>query len=154
MKTILEFQDDGVPLKMYYGTKGVKHDDPQQSAFLHRLECSRKLIENLKVTFSQMCAGDKKYVSPTKVLKSITNDSGEPIELGDQKDIGEFNDSFLSRVQEGLNYKKLYEKMVKVKVKQENKPKDEQVSINESVYLETEMDMESVLESSICVEDA
>ena len=64
-----------------------------------------------------MCAGDKKYVNPTKVLKSITNDSGEPIELGDQKDIGEFNDSFLSRVQEGLNYKKLYERMVKIKNK-------------------------------------
>ena len=75
------------------------------------------MIDNLKVTFSQMCAGDKKYVNPTKVLKSITNDSGEPIELGDQKDIGEFNDSFLSRVQEGLNYKKLYERMVKIKTK-------------------------------------
>jgi ubiquitin carboxyl-terminal hydrolase 25/28 len=66
-----------------------------------------------------MCAGDKKYVNPAKVLKSITNDSGEPIELGDQKDIGEFNDSFLSRVQEGLNFKKLYDQMLKIKKKQE-----------------------------------
>ena len=27
--------------------------------------------------------GDKKYVNPTKILNSISNDSGEPIELGD-----------------------------------------------------------------------
>lgn len=45
-----------------------------------------------------MSIGDSKYVDPTKVLKSITDDSGKIIELGNQRDIGEFNDSFLSRV--------------------------------------------------------
>ena len=68
-----------------------------------------------------MCMGDKKYADPTKVLKSITDDSGAPIVVGDEKDIGEFNDSFLSRVQEGLNYKKLYEEMIKIKKRKERK---------------------------------
>ena len=64
-----------------------------------------------------MCVGDKKYADPTQVLKFITNDSGQNIDLGDQKDIGEFNDSFLSRVQEGLNFRKLYENMIKTRKK-------------------------------------
>lgn len=64
-----------------------------------------------------MSIGDGKYADPTKVLKSITDDSGKVIELGNQKDIGEFNDSFLSRVQEGLNYKKIYHKFQKIKMK-------------------------------------
>lgn len=62
------------------------------------MEKSRLLIKNLKILFAEMTIGNKKYADPTKVLKSITDDSGNPIMLGDQKDIGEFNDSFLSRV--------------------------------------------------------
>jgi hypothetical protein len=42
-------------------------------------------------------------------LKSLTDGNGRPFEIGDERDIGEFNDTFLSRVQDGLNYKKLYE---------------------------------------------
>ena len=45
-----------------------------------------------------MALGDKKYADPSMVLKSITDDSGRQMEIGDEKDIGEFNDSFLSRI--------------------------------------------------------
>lgn len=55
----------------------------------------------------------KKYGDPTEVLKSITDDYGKPVEIGEEKDIGEFNDTFLSRVQEGLNYKQLYKEFVR-----------------------------------------
>ena len=58
-----------------------------------------------------MSIGNKKYADPSQVLKFITDDSGKQINLGDQKDIGEFNDSLLSRVQEGLNYKKILEQL-------------------------------------------
>ena len=95
--------------------------------------------------------GDKKYADPTNVLKSITDDSGSPIVVGDEKDIGEFNDSFLSRVQEGLNYKKLYDEMIKIKRrkerKMEKKQKDIEIDDSSSVYCETDMN------SSICVDD-
>lgn len=83
------------------------------------MEKSRVLIKHLKIIFAQMAVGDKKYADPTNVLKSITSDSGSPIELGDQKDIGEFNDSFLSRVQEGLNYRALYQEMINLKKNKE-----------------------------------
>jgi len=55
-----------------------------------------------------MAISDKKYADPTGVLRNITDDSGKTIEIGEEKDIGDFNDSFLSRVQEGLNYRLLY----------------------------------------------
>ena len=38
-----------------------------------------------------MTKSDKKYADPTAVLKSIVDDFGNTIEIGDQKDIGEFN---------------------------------------------------------------
>lgn len=59
--------------------------------------------------FGQMTKGYKKYADPTQVLKALTDDMGKAIEIGEEKDIGEFSDTFLSRVQEGLNYKQLYQ---------------------------------------------
>lgn len=49
-----------------------------------------------------MIASDRKYVDPTPVLTSIVDDYGNELPIGDQKDIGEFNLIFLSRIDEGL----------------------------------------------------
>jgi ubiquitin carboxyl-terminal hydrolase 25/28 len=84
---------------------------------LDRLESSRELVRNLKVLFGQMTKSYKKYADPTRVLRSLTDDFGKPVEIGEEKDIGEFNDTFLGRVQEGLNYKQLYEEMCEKKGK-------------------------------------
>ena len=62
-----------------------------------------------------MAKSDKKYADPTGVLKAVTNDFGQPVEIGSEQDIGEFNNTLLSRLQEGLNYKKIYAKKVKEK---------------------------------------
>jgi hypothetical protein len=45
-----------------------------------------------------MAKSDKKYADPTGVLRSLTNDNGNPVEIGPERDIGEFNDTLLSRV--------------------------------------------------------
>lgn len=74
-------------------------------------------MRNLKVLFGQMTKSYKKYADPTHVLRSLTDDLGKPVEIGEEKDIGEFNDTFLSRVQEGLNYKQLYKEMCEKKGK-------------------------------------
>jgi len=87
--------------------------DAEEKQFLDRLESSRQLVRNLKVLFGKMTKSYKKYGDPTEVLKSITDDYGKPVEIGEEKDIGEFNDTFLSRVQEGLNYKQLYQEFVR-----------------------------------------
>lgn len=56
-----------------------------------------------------MAKSDKKYADPTNVLNCVTDDTGQNINIGDQADIGEFNGIFLSRIEEGLNYKKIYD---------------------------------------------
>ena len=58
-----------------------------------------------------MTNSNKKYANPTGVLNSIVDDFGNRVQIGEQKDIGEFNNTFLARIQEGLNYKKILEKL-------------------------------------------
>ena len=55
-----------------------------------------------------MSLSSKKYADPTKVLKSLTDNRGKPVELGEEYDVGEVNDTLLFRIQEGLNYKTIY----------------------------------------------
>jgi len=57
----------------------------------------------LKKLFAFLVRSDKKYADPTQVLKSIVDGDGNPIEIGEQQDIGEFNSNFLQRLHEGLN---------------------------------------------------
>ena len=41
-------------------------------------------------------------MDPTPVISSIVDDYGNELAIGDQKDIGEFNLIFLSRIEDGL----------------------------------------------------
>jgi len=75
----------------------------------------------MKLLFASMTIGNKKYADPTDVLRSITNIEGRPLELGDQQDIGEFNAEFLSRIQDGLNYKAIYDAYIKNRKSEEEK---------------------------------
>lgn len=49
-----------------------------------------------------MAASDRKYIDPNDVIKSIVDEQGQPIQIGDQQDIGEFMVTFLLRLDEGL----------------------------------------------------
>ncbi|CAD8113472.1 unnamed protein product [Paramecium sonneborni] len=65
---------------------------------------SIQLVQNLQHLFLSMIGSDKKYVDPSDVVKSICDDFGNVLPIGDQKDVGEFNHYFLSRIGEGLAY--------------------------------------------------
>ena len=79
-----------------------------------------------------MTLSAKKYSDPTGVLKSTTDDFGQTIEIGDQKDIGEFNQTMLARIQEGLQSDKLviryFEEKEKEKQEEDVKMKEEEKS--------------------------
>ena len=45
-----------------------------------------------------MCMGNKKYLDPSQVLTSIVDEDGETFKIGEEKDMQEFNDMFLSRI--------------------------------------------------------
>jgi ubiquitin carboxyl-terminal hydrolase 25/28 len=78
-----------------------------------RLKASKKLVLETKKLFATLSLGDKKYTDPSAVLHSIVDDYGNPIQIGEQKDIGEFNSTFLARIQEGLHADYLLEKLRK-----------------------------------------
>jgi ubiquitin carboxyl-terminal hydrolase 25/28 len=63
---------------------------------------SIQLVLNLQKLFISLIASDKKYIDPSDVVKSICDDFGNHLPIGDQKDVGEFNNYFLSRVEDGL----------------------------------------------------
>ncbi len=50
---------------------------------------------------------NRKYVDPTAVLRSLTDDFGNPISIGEQRDIGEFLLNFIERIEEGLGELKI-----------------------------------------------
>jgi len=58
-------------------------------------------------------------MDPTMVITSIVDDYGNDLAVGDQKDIGEFNLVFLSRIEDGLEEARK-EKQMEV----ENKPEE------------------------------
>ncbi|TNV86827.1 hypothetical protein FGO68_gene17503 [Halteria grandinella] len=67
---------------------------------------SRHLVDNLGRLFASMLLANRKYVDPTSVLKSLTDDFGNQIHVGEQRDLGEFNLNFLERIEEGLGERK------------------------------------------------
>jgi hypothetical protein len=64
---------------------------------------SVKLVENLQILFSRLLLSKNKYTDPSDVIKGITNDDGEVIWTGDQSDVAEFMNCFLSRIGEGIS---------------------------------------------------
>jgi ubiquitin carboxyl-terminal hydrolase 25 len=65
---------------------------------MKRIKASKKLVIETKKLFATMLLSDKKYTDPSKVLQAIVDEYGNSISIGEQKDIGEFNSTFLARI--------------------------------------------------------
>ena len=50
-----------------------------------------------------MIRSDRKYISPKALSETVVDDEGIAIQLGDEKDVGEFNINFLARVDEAIS---------------------------------------------------
>ncbi|CAD8202909.1 unnamed protein product [Paramecium octaurelia] len=86
---------------------------------------SSQLVLNLQNLFVRMIGSDKKYADPGEVVRCITDHLGNSLPIGSQKDVGEFNDYFLSRIGEGLTQKE----------QQYNQIKDSQIESSSSSIL-------------------
>ena len=51
-----------------------------------------------------MTIGNKSYHKPMELLASICDNNGNQLIVGDQKDLHEFNEIFISRIIEGLQF--------------------------------------------------
>ncbi|CAK77068.1 unnamed protein product (macronuclear) [Paramecium tetraurelia] len=69
-----------------------------------RVANSVLLLKNLQNLFVLMIGSDRQFVDPKQVIHSIYDDFGKALPIGDQKDVGEFNNYFLSRIDEGMTY--------------------------------------------------
>ena len=53
--------------------------------------------------FTMITIGMHSYVEPKPVLASIIDDNGQQITIGDERDLREFNEIFLSRISDALS---------------------------------------------------
>ncbi|CDW85517.1 UNKNOWN [Stylonychia lemnae] len=74
-----------------------------------RMRYSRNLVNHLSKLLAQLIMSNRKYVDPTQVLKTLVDDFGNRILIGEQKDIGEFQLNFIERIEEGLGESNLNE---------------------------------------------
>jgi ubiquitin carboxyl-terminal hydrolase 25/28 len=75
---------------------------PVEVSDMHRTKACTVFAEQLAFLLSRMVLLDKKYTEPSSVLRALVDDFGEPLKVGEQKDIGEFNLNFLQRIEEGF----------------------------------------------------
>lgn len=104
--------------------KLLEHENKEgkvESSSLPRAQASMTLVKNVAELFQTMVLTNRKYVEPSKVLKSLVDDFGNAIEFGDQKDIGEFNLNLLQRIQEGLGERPKKKESVQEGEKEEEK---------------------------------
>ena len=76
--------------------------DSIYSSNIQRENACHKLVNSLAYLFARMALTNKKYTEPSNVLLNLVDDFGQPLLIGEQKDIGEFNLNFLERIEEGL----------------------------------------------------
>lgn len=111
-----------------------------------------------------MILTNKKYTEPLEVLRSLVDDFGQAILIGEQKDIGEFNLNFLERIEEGLGERVAAKKYVLEDTKEDLlSEKAKKDSIRASSILEdqetqldstnaTSMDLKSEAEKSMLLD--
>ena len=111
-------------------------------------------MEHLKILFGNLIASDRKYIDPTDVISSVVDDYGNEMTIGDQKDIGEFNLVFLSRVDEGLQLgKKEFEMDIEDKEEKKEEKKEDTPSKIKVFGEEKSEEISLIHRSSIKIED-
>lgn len=83
-KAVLEFPHD----------MKINDDDPQKDTIIFMKELQRLFVFLLK--------SNQKYVDPSRLLQRITGEDGKPVKIGDQEDVGDFNELLLNRIATGL----------------------------------------------------
>lgn len=80
--------------------EGLKGKDEVQTK---KIESGLNLIKELKKMFGLIACGNKAYVEPGPVLASIVDDAAHKYQIGDERDLREFNEIFLSRITDAIN---------------------------------------------------
>ena len=57
----------------------------------------------MKSLFAAMTKSNQKYVDPSTVIQNLVDDLGNQVKIGDEEDIGEVSEWFMTWVDEGIN---------------------------------------------------
>ncbi len=60
---------------------------------------SSESIRELQRLFAYLVESERKYIDPSLLVAALNNE-GVKIKIGDQEDVGEFSDQFLSKIEE------------------------------------------------------
>lgn len=60
-------------------------------------------MKELQRMYSYLLASQEKFFDPSKLFKSLVDEQGNPVRIGSQEDVGEFNDLFLWRMGKGVD---------------------------------------------------
>ena len=69
---------------------------------MKRIESSYNMIVQMKRLFAFMTKSEKKYADPSMMIRNIVDDFGNQMKIGDQQDISEVSEGFMSRIHEGF----------------------------------------------------
>ena len=86
----------------------IKEDESEQYqrkslVSQRRIEASCNLVIEMKSLFAAMTKSNQKYVDPSTVIQNLVDDLGNQVKIGDEEDIGEVSERFMTWVDEGIN---------------------------------------------------
>jgi hypothetical protein len=67
-----------------------------------QIKSGQEVIHQLKRMFAKIQSGIQSYVDPTEVLTAIVDEIGEKFQFGQEQDIGQFNELFISRISDAF----------------------------------------------------
>lgn len=100
-----------------------------------------ELIRKLKMLFASLIKSNKKYQDASEVLRALRDEFGNPIPIGDQKDIAEFHLNFVNCLLDDMKPKSDKEEEKKEEIKEQQPAAPSDVGLKrEGSSLETRKD--------------
>lgn len=119
------------------------HDEPAAPVKndKEKAEAKPELVNKLKKLFTTLIKSNKKYQDASDVLRALRDEFGNPIPIGDQKDISEFHLQFINCLLDEMKPKVIAkQEEVKEEIKEEQKQTDAEYKTNESALENKESD--------------
>lgn len=115
---------------------------------MKRIESSYILIFEMKRLFAFMTKSEKKYTNPTRMISKIVDDFGNPMKIGDQQDISEVSEGFMTRVHEGIQaiMEPIADKSEPSPFSEETKAESDHIEIDDENHINNEESKMTMLE--------
>ena len=87
--------------KIFPAQKGRKSKVDKETK---KIENSKKFLSNLQQLFVELTLSNRKYANPIDLIKSVVDENGNQIHIGDEEDVGEIWSRFMNALHESFAY--------------------------------------------------